>query len=144
LAFSAAFVGWGALEVEDEAALAGFADPLFFFPVGCPASLATGCPAALLPLLGGCVASFAAGFGGAPTAPPKVTSASSCSAALGTAKVAAQDKDKPKARRYRNSLWVVFLIASFLDGPGPDYRIASTGGELASWRPDETRLAVDR
>jgi hypothetical protein len=104
LAFSAGFVGGGVLAVEDEAPLAGFADPVFFLPVGFPAPLATGCPAALLPLLTGCVAGFAAGFGGAPTASPKVTSPSSCSAAFGTANVAAQDKDKPKTRKQCSSL----------------------------------------
>jgi hypothetical protein len=110
-AFSAGFGGGGVLAVEDEAALAGFADPVFL-PVGCPAAFATGCPAALLT---GCVASFAAGFGGAPTASPKVTSPSSCSAAFGTASVAAQDKDKPPTRKQCSSLRMDFLIASFLD-----------------------------
>jgi hypothetical protein len=61
-------------------------------------------------LAAGCAADFAAGFGGA-AASPKVTGASSFSAAFGTARVAEQDTNNAAAKRQCNRGLMGFLMA---------------------------------
>ncbi|SBT06024.1 exported hypothetical protein [Candidatus Accumulibacter aalborgensis] len=108
----------GALAPADVDVLLAWRCPPVLAP-GCEATLAAGLAAVLAPvraggLLTGLATVLAIGFGGG-AASPKATDASSSSAALGTARLVAQDKDKAAASRPCTRLLMVLLITKPLD-----------------------------